>query len=162
VTIVLNITGSTGIINWQYAEVNGLFSTINNTNLSSYTATINETTTFRVFSETSGCADTSEILQITVRESPIASFTYDQQLISYTVNFTNASNYSTEFRWDFGSGFIDEGTNPVFIFPFDGTYLVRLIADNGCSQDTFELEIIMLKIVGIDELNHYELSVHNG
>ncbi|TVQ49459.1 MAG: PKD domain-containing protein [Saprospirales bacterium] len=55
--------------------------------------------------------------------------------------FHNLSNYSEEFEWDFGDGSESDLIHPEHEYAETGVYIVRLIASNYCSRDTFELEV---------------------
>lgn len=71
---------------------------------------------------------------IVVRDVPEADFNY--QVNNLTVRFTNATQYASSIRWDFGDGNISNQTNPVHTYQFDSTYTVLLIATNSCGNDT--------------------------
>lgn len=82
---------------------------------------------------------------------PLAEFTYDKVLCTYTYNFTNNSTISSDgvtpdgtgdpcdqYFWDFGDGSISYEENPSHDFPGPGTYMVKLAASlgNGACGDT--------------------------
>jgi PKD repeat protein len=58
----------------------------------------------------------------------------------------------SSYFWGFGANISSTEINPEFTFPFEGTYPVTLIVSNGCGQDTFTLNVVVLKRVGIDQL----------
>lgn len=47
------------------------------------------------------------------------------------VQFTNQSQFSTEFYWEFGDGGTSTEANPSHTFDVDGVYTVKLFASNG-------------------------------
>jgi PKD repeat protein len=64
---------------------------------------------------------------------PVADFTYDRNEENLLeIYFTNTSQNAVSYSWDFGdnSNYSTE-TNPVHIYPFGGTYTVTLIAKNS-------------------------------
>lgn len=65
---------------------------------------------------------------------PIASYTYSAA--GGLVAFTNSTNNSTSWTWDFGDGSpVDNSQNPTHTYSQSGTYTVCMIASNGCSPD---------------------------
>lgn len=97
----------------------------------------------------SGCAD-SIIKQVTIREKPSPAFSYlvvsgDSCGVPQEVRFTNNSNGAVAYFWDFDSqnpgNQTSTLTHPTHVFTAPGTYLVRLVAQNGigCS-DTMVVE----------------------
>ena len=88
---------------------------------------------------------TSQILNVTVVQSPIASATPSATtftLPSATVNFTNTSSNATSYFWNFGDGNTSTTTNPSNTYTSAGTYDVMLIAMNGsCANDTSYITI---------------------
>jgi len=79
---------------------------------------------------------------------PVASFDY--LVNSYTVNFTNTSQYANTYSWVFGDGMTSTEDNPIHIYSQDGIYNVSLIASNGICSDTSEQIIIVTYITIYD------------
>lgn len=77
---------------------------------------------------------------------PTADFTFAAVIGDYqTIVFTNISNSSTDYIWDFGDGQSSEEASPTHVFTMDGTYSIKLIAEdkNGLADTTIqEIEII--------------------
>jgi PKD repeat protein len=89
-----------------------------------------------------GCTDISVLNpEIQVNPTPIADFTYDNiqnpNPVSGTVEFTNQSQNSSSYLWQFGNGNSSTDVNPVERYNKYGTFEVTLIASNqfGC-RDT--------------------------
>ena len=75
-----------------------------------------------------------------------------------TVTFTNTSSQAQQYWWDFGDQTVDSTANPTHQYASAGTYVVTLIASNGCSSDTIIDTITVSTGVGISE----SLSGQNG
>lgn len=90
-----------------------------------------------------GCAD-STTRNITIKDGPIASFTYDKACNVDPVQFTNGttepSGLNVIYAWDFGDGMTSTQKDPAHPFANLKTYKVRLVAtaDNGCTSEYSE------------------------
>jgi PKD repeat protein len=144
---------SEGVIQWYAASGNGNFTMLQGANSPEYLTTEQtETSYYYVVVGQGSCADTTAIFEVFVSEGiPQASFTYEQGN-GYLINFSNTSINGSSYFWDFGANVSSTEINPEFTFPFEGSYPVTLIVSNGCGRDTFTLEVIVLKRVGIDQL----------
>lgn len=71
---------------------------------------------------------------------PDANYSYTTDTTGLT-NFTNNSSFATNYYWDFGDGTFSTDTNPSHTYLNSGVYNVTLIAENGCSSDTFNLDV---------------------
>jgi hypothetical protein len=155
----LTVTGSSGAVQWQSSPTNSGYSDINEANGTSYSGSFSQTTFFRTYATNGACNDTSDVFQLTVKETPLSAFEYLQGINGYAVQFTNLSTNASSYLWDFGSGFTTTAQNPEFTFPFDGTYPVSLIVGNGCEQDTFLLDVIVVKS-GLDDIQGIMFSCY--
>lgn len=64
-----------------------------------------------------------------------------------TIAFTNTSGHADGYLWDFGDGSaLSSEEHPTHTFPTNGTYNVRLIADNICKTDTFMQTLDLLTV----------------
>jgi PKD repeat protein len=88
---------------------------------------------------TSGCAD-SITKQVTIQPMPEALFSYqvvsqDSCGVPQTLQFSNSSNGSITYFWDFNLDnpgvYTSTLTHPTFTYTAPGTYRIRLIAQNG-------------------------------
>jgi PKD repeat protein len=52
------------------------------------------------------------------------------------VYFNNESQFATSYRWDFSDGTVSYLTNPKYYYLLNGTYQVKLIAQNNFCSDT--------------------------
>ncbi|MCD6067941.1 MAG: domain containing protein [Bacteroidetes bacterium] len=76
---------------------------------------------------------------ITVLGDPVANFQVMNPSVcenSAVVGFTNTSQNSTMYIWDFGDGTISTQANPTHLYSNNGNYTVQLIAKNslGCND----------------------------
>jgi PKD repeat protein len=89
-----------------------------------------------------GCSDTT-ITPITVKQSPIVSFTSSDLCLNANTQFNNTSQGNIfALNWSFGNFNTSILNNPTNIYTASGNYLVSLSATevNGCS-DTLETTI---------------------
>jgi hypothetical protein len=75
-----------------------------------------------------------------------ANYTY-QWAGNDSVYFQNGSQNATTYHWDFGDGNTDSGANPVHLYTNPGTFLVTLIATDGCTSDTVT-DTVSIIIIG--------------
>jgi len=61
------------------------------------------------------------------------------------VQFTDLSQNSTGWNWNFGDGAASTGQNPTHIYPKIGTYIVNLTASNGNGTDSKLATITVLQ-----------------
>jgi gliding motility-associated-like protein len=123
-----------------------------------------------------GCeSSTLDTSAICLYEQPIADFIADRILFSSLetpeVQFTNLSQFSTVYLWDFGDNQFDITENPIHIYA-DGAnvYRVKLISSNnvGC-KDSITKTIRVFQDIGIyvpntftpnrDEINQVFLPI---
>ena len=64
-----------------------------------------------------------------------------------TVLFTNESVGATSYNWDFGDGTTNTSPDPTHTYGQIGTYLVELIATNGCGSDTITTEVTIDAVI---------------
>ncbi|HEX2616804.1 MAG TPA: PKD domain-containing protein, partial [Flavobacteriales bacterium] len=85
-----------------------------------------------------GCTDTLAVANAAlINPTPLAAFDYDTlQSISYALQFTNLSEGSVRWHWDFGDGSSSNQFDPLHLFPAGPNtwYPLCLIATNtfGC------------------------------
>lgn len=99
-----------------------------------------------------GCQDQAQPIRIEVSEGPQAEFTstpmYPVEMVipSTTVQFTNLSQYASNYVWDFGDGNTSIETDPGHFFQEEGVYFVRLTAlsDKGCADTIFHGPYVVL------------------
>ena len=76
---------------------------------------------------------------ITVTQTPIAEFTVDsrQGKAPFIVKFHDLSaGNPTTWLWEFGDGSTSSEQNPTHLYPFEGSYDVRLTVSNQFGSDT--------------------------
>ena len=90
-----------------------------------------------------GCNSLPGTCAPTVVPPPTAEFTYADDFND--VNFTDQSNGSTQWTWNFGDGTGSSSQNPSHTFPGAGTYTVILNVSNGtgCGGSTVKVIEIM-------------------
>ncbi|MDX1477532.1 MAG: PKD domain-containing protein [Saprospiraceae bacterium] len=73
---------------------------------------------------------------------PKADFNFVKD--GFTVTFTNASNNSTSYMWDFGDGGMSTEENPVHTYASEGEYMVTLTArDDASNSDEITKTVII-------------------
>ncbi len=157
-TVNFQVTGNSNSIQWQSSSGQGNFLDIENATETTFSEVINQTTLYRVYTAVGGCSDTSNTIEINPEDPPVASFSYNQGT-GYTVDFTSSSSNAVSYFWDFGNNSTSTEQNPSFTFPFEGTYPVMLVVTNGCDSDTFLVDVMVLKRVGIDPIQEQSLVV---
>ncbi|PCH67957.1 MAG: hypothetical protein COC06_10425 [Bacteroidales bacterium] len=79
--------------------------------------------------------------------APVASFTIDNTsaLLEEVITFTNTSENTTSYLWDFGDGRTSTEENPKHSFSIGGTFTVSLTATGDGGEDTLTktVEIIV-------------------
>ncbi len=90
---------------------------------------------------------------------PTANFTYAKD--GFTVDFTNVSQNSTSYAWDFGDGATSMEENPSHTYASEGEYTVTLTAmdDMGGSNDKVEVIVISSASFTADVLSNAEGKV---
>jgi PKD repeat protein len=76
---------------------------------------------------------------ITVTQTPIAEFTVDdrQGKAPFVVKFRDLSaGNPTTWAWEFGDAGTSTEQNPTHVYPFEGSYDVRLTVSNQYGSDT--------------------------
>jgi PKD repeat protein len=81
---------------------------------------------------------------------PVAGFTYVAD--GATITFTNTSTLADSYSWDFGDGTTSTETDPVHVFPADGSYNVSLTATNDVGESTTSQTIIISSGVLTEEI----------
>lgn len=76
---------------------------------------------------------------------PIAEFKKDKATaeVGEIVRFTNLTENSTEYIWDFGDGSVSTGIDPTHVYEEVGTYTVKLIALGKGSKDVSTENIVI-------------------
>lgn len=80
------------------------------------------------------------------KEPPVASFTMDKESykMSETITFTNQSENSKSFVWNFGDGKTSTDENPKHTYSSAGDFTVKLIATGGGGTDSITKPISIL------------------
>ncbi|MEQ1747303.1 MAG: PKD domain-containing protein [Saprospiraceae bacterium] len=79
-----------------------------------------------------GTASTTKA--VLVKPTATANFTYTFSGLTYT--FVSTSTNANSYLWDFGDGNFSFEQNPVYTYPFAGTYTVTLTVENDCGTST--------------------------
>ncbi len=138
-TLTANVSGGDGNFSYQWSS--GLGSN------SSVTFTPTQDNIVYV-SVTDGCgyfANDSILIQLI--PDPTAMFTYS--VTNNTVTFTDNSQNTTGWSWDFGNSQSSSQQNPTHTYAVNGTYTVILTTTNGCGSDTASA-VISIITTGID------------
>ncbi|MBL4578335.1 MAG: PKD domain-containing protein, partial [Flavobacteriales bacterium] len=73
-------------------------------------------------------------VNISICLTPVASFSYSDTLVD--VQFTDLSQNSTFWYWDFGDGMSNTIQNPLHTYSANGIYTVCQTVTNSCGSDT--------------------------
>lgn len=84
-----------------------------------------------------------------------AGFEFDADYLSLT--FANTSEYGSGYYWDFGDGSFSTETNPVHAYASDGDYMVCLIAEGHCENDTV-CQLITVADCNIETIAGFDLE----
>ncbi len=90
------------------------------------------------------CGSDTAYHTITVLPNSVTAFFNADQTVGcepLTVNFTQFSQSSTFYSWDFGDGNVSTLHDPTHTFVNPGTYNVQLFVNDGCSYDTASVSI---------------------
>lgn len=80
----------------------------------------------------------------------VAGFSYTVDQSNYLkLTFANASQNATSYTWDFGDGTTSAETNPVHTYAQDGTYQVKLTAQNSDNSDQITQSITVSNTQGL-------------
>ncbi|MBL7717196.1 MAG: PKD domain-containing protein, partial [Flavipsychrobacter sp.] len=96
------------------------------------------TLTVTTNSNQGGCSWTDSVNITTVDVNVVPGFTFS---ILYgceqdTVVFTNTSQFTSSYFWDFGDGTTDTAANPTHIYTAQGNYIVKQVVSNGVCIDS--------------------------
>ena len=107
---------------------------------------ISDTTIFVEVGDTNLCYTIDSIVVDRVDSAANAAFEFTVD--SNTVSFNNLSLNATLYTWDFGDSTTSNEMSPVHTYDSNGTYIVTLIADNGCNSDT-SVDTVTITSVGV-------------
>lgn len=88
---------------------------------------------------------------------PSADFEFDAQNLEVT--FTDLSENSTGWHWDFGDGNTSEEQNPVHIYTQPGNYTVRLTSEK-CSENDFTEKTVTVESMSVSDVSNSELKIY--
>jgi hypothetical protein len=92
---------------------------------------------------------------------PVAHFFTDTVTpeVGHEVLFTNDSQNSSLFEWDFGDGYISNDANPVHVYTGTGTYEVTLTATSVTGIEdkaTLLIDVLIPTLLEIEVLEYYD------
>ncbi len=101
------------------------------------------------FIEKYGCVDSSEI-NIRVAEKPIANFTYNPSApeMEQEVEFHSISTNANTLLWIFNDGIQKFGSDVKYVYPNNGHFTVKLVAELNACADTAIQDIAVKAING--------------
>lgn len=109
-----------------------------------FTTGANDTTYTIMMVAENECGIDTSYHTITVLPNQVTAFFNADTLVGcdpLTVNFTQFSQNSNAYSWDFGDGNVSTQHSPTHTFVNPGVYTVQLFADDGCSYDTTSIDI---------------------
>jgi gliding motility-associated-like protein len=120
---LINSSSQASSYSWNFGD-GGTTPTTNNT----YIYGTSGTFTIQLVAHTdSGCTDTS-LVTVNIPTVPIPDFNFTVAPCDSVVHFTNLSQNSSNFSWDFGDSTYSYSTNPSHLFESDGPFTVTLTA----------------------------------
>lgn len=133
---MLTVTGHVGAsLQWQQSiTVSGGFTNITAATEEDYTASLTQTSWFRVVAVDGNCSDTSQPVKVVVKPSPAANFTFLVSELNVSFDASGSSGDITNFEWDFGDSTGNEGSGlmkPGHAYAVAGNYYVCLTVTNG-------------------------------
>ncbi len=154
---LLNVTGSSGAIQWQTSQTNVNYTDIAGASETSYTPLPDTDSYYRVYTTNGNCSDTATGVKIIVKPSPIADFTYTQtgsndKQISFN---TGGTQDASIFEWDFGNGDTSNEINPVYTYAKEGLYHVCLTVYNGSNCSFSICKDVQAGITGTGDIEQY-------
>lgn len=113
-----------------------------------------------VLTSNNNCGADSDTLLIPHGDpvSPTASFTYDATDLAVT--FSNTSQFTESYLWDFGDGTTSTEANPVHTYANPGQYLVQLTVEEYCGiLNDIEAQTLVLTVPASEpsRLGHFRL-----
>lgn len=88
----------------------------------------------------------------------IANFSFVNSNPPLEYQFTNQSEYITDYFWSFGDGGTSVIENPTHIFNIPGVYQIELIGNSICGTDT-TIQIIQINSSSLDEKIENQLEI---
>ncbi len=143
-----------GVASYYWDFGNGITSTDRNptmiyTNLGNYNIKL-------IITTNDGCIDSAILINgVKTGTSPIVNFNASPvlQCAGATINFSDLSNPSDRWLWNFGNGQTSTLKNPQFAYADTGKYSVKLTAwNNGCS-DTLRKNNFITILVSVSKFN---------
>ena len=112
------------------------WSPINEQNVTEVEERLFETTTFNIYAEDI-CGNATEANILVQVEEVVANFNYEE-VGSWGLEFTNASNYEGEYLWDFDDGTTSTEENPThtYLDLEPHTITLHVTTENSCSDST--------------------------
>ncbi|MCE3278289.1 MAG: hypothetical protein K0S44_480 [Bacteroidetes bacterium] len=88
-----------------------------------------------------GCGSTQSCQNVSVTcAAPVSGFTYT--VSGQTVSFSSTATNAYSFVWQFGNSTTNNNNmNPVVQYSNPGTYLVKLIVQNGCGTNIYQINV---------------------
>ena len=142
-TLMININAVTpGSYSWTGPD--GFHST--SPNVIIYNSTIDNSGTYILRDSTSGCATQILSIDIQVHAKPHATFDYQFEPVCDGVqgNFTNSSLPTTNVAWYLSNIFASSNMDFSYIFPYNDSINIALIAYNNACTDTLQLNIPLI------------------
>ncbi len=129
---------------WQYSrDFGSTWQDTSNINHTLNYSRLKKTMLFRVMVKSGACtATTSEYASVTVNPLPDVGFVAAPVCRTHATLFHNVSTIEKgsliSYSWDFGNGDGNNSMDPVYTYPAEGTYTVKLTATSakGCNKDT--------------------------
>lgn len=96
---------------------------------------------------------------IKIKDNTKACFDYYPKYnikVGDTIRFTNCSEFTTNYHWDFGDSHTSYESSPIHVFTDSGSFLIKLTALNQNSKDTSSM-LIKVRALTDSELLCYNI-----
>ena len=156
---ITQFVDSSSCLNCQIINYDWSINNVNQENNQLINYVFNDTGSYNVnltILSNAGCTSFKDTV-ITVNSMPVSNFTLNSYFGSppYQPQFSNLSQFATNYSWDFGDGSFSQEPNPTHIFNDTGVFYINLKALNNENCENTYTQILKLLPKKID------LSIHS-
>ena len=105
-----------------------------------------------------GTGTTSEILIVTIHDSPVSDFSYIVD--GFTVTLTNNSQNASSYLWNFGDTNTSDEFEPVHTYAENGEYTISLNAQNEYCDDNISSNTLTIEVTNINSYINKNIKIY--